>query len=144
MIFCDTSTLAKFYVFEPESAAVRQRIEAEDEVFLSELARLELMAVFHRRLREGKWARTDFVSAIRQFSADDIGGFWTWLPLDSAIVEAAATTYATLPETVFLRSADCLHLVTALHHNFAEIHTHDKHQIAAAAALGLKPVTILP
>jgi hypothetical protein len=144
MIFCDTSTLAKFYVFEPESAAVRQRIEAEDEVFLSELARLELMAVFHRRLREGRWARTDFVSAIRQFSADDIGGFWTWLPLDSAIVEAAATTYATLPETVFLRSADCLHLVTALHHNFAEIHTHDKHQIAAAAALGLKPVTILP
>ena len=91
MIFCDTSTLAKFYVFEPESAAVRRRLEAEDEVCLSELARLELMAVFHRRLREGKWTRTNFVSAIRQFSADDIGGFWTWLPLDSAIVESAAT-----------------------------------------------------
>jgi predicted nucleic acid-binding protein len=144
MIFCDTSTLAKFYVFEPESAAVRRRLEAEDEVCLSELARLELMAVFHRRLREGKWTRTNFVSAIRQFSADDIGGFWTWLPLDSAIVESAATTYITLPEAVFLRSADCLHLVTALHHNFAEIHTHDKHQIDAAALLGLKPVTILP
>jgi hypothetical protein len=80
----------------------------------------------------------------RQFSADDIGGYWTWLPPDSAIIEAAATTCTTLPETVFLRSADCLHLVSALHHNFAEIHTHDKHQADAAAALGIKPVAIQP
>jgi len=144
MILCDTSTVAKFYVFEPESVAVRQRLEAEDEVCVSELARIELMGVFHRRLREGKWTRADFLAAVRQFSADDIGGYWTWLPLESAIIEAAAATYATLPETVFLRSSDCLHLVTALHHNFAEIHTHDKHQIDAAAALGLKAVTIRP
>ena len=142
MIFCDTSTVAKYYVFEPQSAAVRQQLEAEDEVCVSELARPELMGVFHRRLREGKWTRTDFVSAVRQFSADDISGYWTWLPLDSVIVEAAATTYTTLPETVFLRSADCLHLVTALHYNFAEIYTHDSHQIDAASALGLKAVAI--
>ena len=134
--------MAKFYVFEPESTAVRQRLEAEEEVCVSELAKLELMGLFHRRLREGKWTRPDFVTAVRQFSADDIGGYWTWLPLDSAIIDAAAATYATLPEAVFLRSSDCLHLVTALHHNFAEIYTHDKHQIDAAAALGLKPVTL--
>jgi hypothetical protein len=144
MILCDTSTVAKFYVFEPESAAVRQRLEAEDEVCVSELVRPELMGVFHRRLRQGKWTHADFLSAVRQFSADDIGGYWTWLPLDSAIIEAAATTYTTLPETVFLRFAACLHLVTALHHNFAEIHTHDKHQTDAATALGIKPVAIQP
>jgi len=144
MILCDMSTVAKFYVFEPESAAVRQRLEAEDEVCVSELVRLELMGVFHRRLREGKWTRADFLSAVRQFSTDDIGGYWTWLPLDSAIIEAAATIYTSLPETVFLRSADCLHLVTALHHNFAEIYTHDSHQTDAAAALGLKSVAIQP
>ncbi len=39
MIFCDTSTGAKLYVPEPESEAVRQRLEAEDEVCVSELAR---------------------------------------------------------------------------------------------------------
>ena len=144
MIFCDTSTVAKLYVPEPESDAVRQRLEAEDEVCLSELAHTELMAVFHRRLREGRWSQADFSVAVRQFSADDLGGFWTWLPLDGTITTAAANTYATLPTSVFLRSADCLHLVTALHHNFDEIHTHDRHQLAAAAALGLNPVSIQP
>jgi predicted nucleic acid-binding protein len=140
MIFCDTSFVAKFYVPEKESAEVGQLIETEDEVCLSELARPELMGVFHRRLREGKWSRADFLAAVRQFSQDDIGGFWTWLPLGGPILAAAAHTYTTLPETVFLRSSDCLHLVTALHHNFDQIHTYDLHQTRAAAALGLRVV----
>ena len=142
MIFCDTSTVAKIYVPETESKAVRERLEAEERVHVSELVRPELMAVFHRRLREGKWTRSDFSAAVRQFSADDLGGFWTWLPLDATITEAAAKMYLTLPDSVFLRTADCLHLVTALHHNFPEVFTHDKHQVAAAAALGVTTVSI--
>src|SRR5271163_2206805 len=106
MIFCDTSAAAKLYVPERESAAVRLLLEAEDEVCLSELARPELMGVFHRRLRERKWTQADFLAAVRQFSQDDLGGFWTWLPLSRPITEAAAMTYATLPKTVFLRSSD--------------------------------------
>jgi predicted nucleic acid-binding protein len=144
MIFCDTSTVAKLYVPERESLAVRQRLEAEDEVCVSQLARPELLGVFHRRLREGQWTRDDFLAAARQFSTDDIGGFWTWLALDSAIIEAAAKTYTTLPSHVFLRSADCLHLVMALRYNFDEVHTHDKHQTIASPALGLKAVAIQP
>lgn len=144
MIFCDTSTVAKLYVPERESPAVRTRLEGEDQVCASELARVELMAVFHRRWREGKWSRADFLAAARQFSTDDIGGFWTWLPLDRAIMDAAASSFSTLPEDTFLRSSDCLHLVTALHHNFADIFTHDKHQTMAAKALGLNPVALAP
>ena len=141
MIFCDTSAIAKLYVAEKESPAVRVRLETEDQVFLSELARAELMSVFHRQLRERKWTREEFQSAIRQFTNDDIGGFWTWLPLDTVVVGAAVKTYTTLPETVFLRAADSLHLVTALHNGFSEIYTYDVHQTKAAAALGLGPVT---
>ena len=144
MIFCDTSTAAKLYVPERESAAVRQRLESEDEVCVSELVRVELMGVFHRRLRERKWGRADFTTAVRQFSHDEISGFWTWLSLDSVIMEAAAKTYSTLPDTLLLRSADCLHLVTGLHHNFSEIHTHDTHQAFAAAALGMRALVIEP
>jgi predicted nucleic acid-binding protein len=138
MIFCDTSTLAKFYVPERGTSAVRPALEAEDKVCLSELARPELMGVFHRCLREKQWTRPRFDAAIRQFSLDDTTGLWTWLPLDKTITEIAASTYATLPPTIFLRAADCIHLVTALHHNFSEIHTHDIRQTTAAAALGLK------
>jgi len=114
MIFLDTSAFAKLYVPEPESAALRKLVEVEDEVYASELVRVELTSVFHRRWREGKWAQADFLAAVRQFSADDIGGFWTWVPLSSAIVEAATKTYTTLPVDKFLRSSDCIHLVTTI------------------------------
>jgi predicted nucleic acid-binding protein len=142
VIFCDTSTLAKYYVSEAESAMVRVRLDAEDQVVLSELARAELMAVFHRRLREHVWSRTEFEAATRQFIKDDVSGYWSWRPLDSLIVNEAVKIYSVLPETIFLRTADCLHLVTALHHGFTEIHTHDVHQIRAASALGLAPASI--
>jgi predicted nucleic acid-binding protein len=141
MIFCDTSAIAKLYVVEKESPAIRTRLEAEDQVVVSELARLELMGVFHRQLREKKWPRDKFQVALRQFGNDDVGGFWTWLPLNAAIVEAASKTYATLPDSLFLSGSDSLHLFTAIHHNFSEICTYDLHQTAAALALGLKPVT---
>jgi predicted nucleic acid-binding protein len=141
MIFCDTSLLAKLYVPERESAEVRRLVEEQDEVGASELARTELLGVFHRRLRERKWTRPEFLAAVRQFSKDDVGGFWHWLPLDRAIVDAAVGAYTTLPETVFLRSSDCLHLVTAVHHSFTEIYTYDLHQSKAAPAFGIRPLT---
>jgi uncharacterized protein len=142
MLFCDTSTLAKYYVPESDSAAVRSRLDLEDQVVLSQLARPELMAVFHRRLRERKWSWQQFHIVVRQFSNDDLGGFWSWAPLDGVIVEQAVKVYTTLPEDIFLRTADCLHLVTALQHGFREIHTHDSHQMRAASALGLNPIVI--
>ncbi len=142
MIFCDTSTLAKYYVPEAETSAIQRRLDGEPQVYLSDLARAELMGVFHRRLREGKWTSAEFQAVVRQFSKDDIANYWQWLPLDATIVEEVVKTYTTLPKDIFLRTADCLHLVTALHHGFSEIHTHDVHQTRAAGALGLKAVVV--
>lgn len=139
MIFCDTSYAAKLYVPEAESVDVSAHLESyAGEVCLSELARAELLGVFHRRLREGRWTPSEFSAAARQFQQDDLAGFWTWLPLDATITQAAAQLYLTLPPDVFLRTADCLHLVTARHHGLAVIYTHDRHQTAAASALGLR------
>jgi len=142
MVFCDTSTLAKYYVPEEGSEAVRDRLDAEDRVVLSELARAELMAVFHRRLRERKWDHLRFLASVRQFNKDDTGGFWEWVPMDGTILRQAAQIFVTLPEKVFLRTADCLHLVTAQRHGFSEIYTHDLHQIKAAEALGLEAIVL--
>jgi len=118
------------------------RLDAEDEVAFSEQARAELLGVFDRRLREGRWDRAAFDTTLRQFQHDEAGGFWTWLPLDGDVVELAVKAYSTLPEAVFLRTADCLHLVTAVKHGFAEIHTHDRHQAAAGGAFALGVVEI--
>jgi predicted nucleic acid-binding protein len=140
LIACDTSAVAKFYVSERESRVVRQLLERADQACVSELVRPEIMAVFHRRLREGTWSRRDFLAVVRQFQHDDLTGFWTWLPVDGLIIRAAAETFATLPPTIFLRSSDCIHLVTALHHSFTEFLTFDTHQTLAATALGLTPI----
>ena len=142
MLFCDTSTLAKYYVQESESDAVRARLDAEDQVLLSELARAELAAVFHRQLRERKWSQDEFASVVRQFSTDEAVGYWIWVPLDSRIIEQVVRTFTTLPTDVFLRTADCLHLVTALQQGFTEVHTHDTHQRNGASALGLTAIVI--
>jgi predicted nucleic acid-binding protein len=138
MVYCDTSALAKYYVTERQSESVRTRLDNEEQVFLCEIAKAELAAAFHRRLRERKWTNQEFQAVIRQFLADDLAGYWTWLPLDSSIIKQAVQAYSTLPHTVFLRSADCLHLITALSHGFAEIYTYDVRQAEAARALGLQ------
>jgi uncharacterized protein len=118
VIFCDTSALAKYYVPEAESAALASRLDAEDAVVVSELARVELMSVFHRRMRERKWTRERFQVAAGQFSRDDTLKYWSWLPVSGLIVGAVSQLYHSLPESVFLRASDWLHLVTALHQGF--------------------------
>ena len=95
-------------------------------------------ASFHRGWREGKLTRVQFDSVVSQFNHHDLLGNWKWLPLDGAIIRAASELFATLSQEIFLRSSDCMHLATALHHGFDEIHTFDKHQAVAAAALGLR------
>jgi len=142
MIFCDTSTLAKYYVAEERSMEVRRHLDGAEEVMLSELARVELMASFHRRLRERVWNQQDFINTIQQFTHDDRNGCWIWLPLKENILEQATKTFTTLSQDIFLRASDCLHLVTAMQHHFSEIYTHDRQQSQAATAFGMVPVSL--
>jgi uncharacterized protein len=142
MIFCDTSALAKYYVDENGSAALRSRLDSEDAIIASELARVELLSAFHRQLRERKWTREQFQDVAGQFNRDNTSKYWTWLPVGSVIVDAASQLYLSLPENVFLRASDCLHLVTALHHGFEEVCTFDRHQEEAVQALGIAVIEL--
>lgn len=117
MIFCDTSFAAKLYVPEDGTDIVQSVLMEAEQVFVSELFRVELLSVFHRRLRERRCSREDFNAVMEQFRCDDLGGFWTWLPVEHDVIHSAAKTYETLPTTLCLRSADCIHLATALHHD---------------------------
>jgi predicted nucleic acid-binding protein len=60
----------------------------------------------------------------------------------SIVLQAAAKMFATLPSSIFLRSSDCIQLVTAHQHHFKEIYTYDKHQSQAASVLGLKAISV--
>ena len=142
MLFCDTSTLAKYYVPEPESGAVARASTPRIRWFFPSWHGPRSWTSFTDSYASASGPRHEFLAVVRQFSTDEVGGYWTWVPLDSGIVEQVVRTYGTLPEDVFLRTADCLHIVTALRHGFTEIHTHDTHQRNGAGALGLTAVTI--
>jgi len=120
VIFCDTSTLAKYYLNEPESVAVRARLEDEDQVVLSELAQVELMGAFHRRLREHKWTRHDFASLfVNSPGMTSVVSVLGRAGTGTSSRKPLRPTHP--PENVFVRASDCLHLVTALHHGFRDV-----------------------
>jgi predicted nucleic acid-binding protein len=141
-VFCDTSTILKYYTAEVESDAVRAQLDEADEVTLSELARVEIISAFYCRWRERLWTREQFLRMVGQFERDDFQQKWDWLPVDNAVIRYAAGIFIKLPDQTPLRASDCLHIATALHGDYNEIYTHDERQARAAEALGLSAVRI--
>ncbi len=138
MIYCDTAYLLKYYVDEPGSDAVRALIDRQTGVASLALARLELAAAFHRKLRENRIDKRAHKALLAQFTDDLRAGLWTWFEADEDLLDHAADRFAPLPAGVFLRASDALHLACARKHGFREIHSNDQHLLAAAKYFGLR------
>ena len=135
--------MAKCYLREPGSEVVREHAAAAERIACCEIGRVELAAVFHRHLREGRVSVQEYRVALRQFESDLEGGVWRWLPLDTVILHEARKRYDGLPSKYFLRAADAMHLACAGTHGFGEVFTNDRHMLAACAAFGLKGRNII-
>lgn len=142
MSYFDSSYVAKFYLDEPESDAVRRLAETLGDVRCVTLGRIEVAAVFHRKLREGAFDGGAFREVMNQFDEDCAQGLWTWLPLTEALATSAAAAFVRLPRPLFLRAADALHLVCAREHGLREIYTNDRHMAVAAPHFRLKAMTV--
>ena len=142
MSYFDSSYIAKFYLDEPESQAVRRLADSLGQVRCVVIGQVEVAAVFHRKFREGAFDTGTFREVMAQFDDDCGTGLWTWLPLTTALAARAAAAFARLPRSVFLRAADALHLICAQEHGLAEIYTNDRHMSAAARHFRLKPMTV--
>ena len=68
---------------------------------------------------------------------DDAADLWKWLPLTDALIEDANREFRKLPASVFVRTADALHLVCARAQGLMEIYSNDRHLLAAAPHFGL-------
>lgn len=143
MIYFDSAYVAKFYLNEPGQAAVRACAIQAGEVAICALAVAEVNAVFHRKLREGFLTAHELAIFVAEFDRDVQQGHWKLLPLTPGLLEQVARAYRTLPATVFLRSADALHLICARENGFTEIHSNDRHLLAAAPHFGLKGVDVI-
>ena len=142
MIYFDSAYVAKIYLNETGQAAVRSCAIAAGEVASCALALAEVNAVFHRKLREAFLTPDEAAIFYTEFDRNVQQGLWKLLPLTSDLLEQTASAYRTLPATVFVRSADALHLICARENGFAEIHTNDRHVLTAATHFGLKGVDV--
>ena len=140
MSYFDSAFIAKFYLDEPESEAIRALAASIGRVHCVLYGRIEVASVFHRKLREGSFTERVQREVAAQFDDDCDAGIWTWLPVTEPLAAVAVQSIAALPRSVFLRAADALHLVCAREHGFSEIYSNDRHLLAAARHYGLKGI----
>lgn len=122
MIYFDAAYIAKFYLDEPDSHAVRALAESSGEIACCLHGTIEVLTVFHRKLRERAFSQRAFAILCEQFEADCAALIWEWLPVSAALVASVAAHIRHLPADTFLRAADALHLTCAAEHNFREIY----------------------
>lgn len=143
MIYFDTAYLAKCYLNEIGSGEVRALAASASGIACCQIGRVELAAVFHRHLREGKITKATFRVLFSQFEEDEAQGLWKWLPLPDSLAKSAAGAFKSLDHTLFVRGSDALHLMCAVANGFREIYTNDRHMLATAAAFGVQGKNIL-
>lgn len=142
MIYFDSCYIAKFYLAEPDSSRVIGFAQSHPNVACLLLGKAEVLAVFHRKFRENAVDSKGYALLCDQFELDCAQGLWHWQPLDDALLSAAGKRLRALPSSLYIRSADALHLTCAAERGFAAIHTSDRHMLAAAPTFGLLPVAL--
>ena len=144
MIYFDTAYIAKCYLNEHGSEAVRALAAESERVACCAFGRLELAATIHRNLREGKITPAQSRVIFNQFDLDESNHIWTWLPVSSELLAGATARFRTMKSSTWLRAADALHLACATEHGFKEIFSNDRHLLAAAPAFKIKGRNVVP
>ena len=132
--------MAKFYLNEPGREGVRRTAKQAGIVITSGIAVAEVSAAFHRKLREGAVDRPVFRALQSQFEHDVQDGLWKLVGPTEALLQEVQSLFLTLDKSVFLRSLDALHLVTAKAEGFGRVYSNDRHLLNACASVGLKGI----
>jgi predicted nucleic acid-binding protein len=142
MVYFDAAYIAKFYLDEPESDRVRRLAEESGEVACCVHGRVEVLIAFRRKFRERAFSPRVFATVLEQFEADCESAVWAWLPISAKLIETLSGRVGKLDRSVFLRSADALHLASAAEQGFKEIYSNDRHLLAAATHFGLRGLSL--
>ena len=142
MIYFDSAYVAKFYLDEPDSVPVRALAEDAGEVACCLHGKIEVLTVFHRKLRERAFPPIAFHALCEQFEADCESSVWEWLPLSATLVAGLSDRIRHLSAAVFIRAADALHLTSAAEQGFKEIYSSDRRLLAAASHFGLRGLSV--
>jgi predicted nucleic acid-binding protein len=142
-VYFDTSYLVRLYFRDPGWETVRE-MAATDHLACAIHGRAEMIAAFHRKLRDGAIRPVQYAALLDQAAADDAEEAIRWVPLSPATLTKVAAVYAALPASIFLRAADALHLATAAEQGLTTIYSNDHHLLAAARHFGLSGRNVIP
>jgi predicted nucleic acid-binding protein len=143
-LFFDATYLGKLYWMEPGSPEVLACASTADEIVCSIHGKAEFHSIGFRKFREGLAVPPASKAVFAQFHADIAAGDIRLLPLTEAILSRVEQAFSSAPATTYLRAADAIHLATAAEHGFDEIHSNDRHLLAAAQLFGLRGVNVIP
>lgn len=137
-MYFDTAYIAKYYVNEADSAAVRAFVDSVVPISCSQWVLPEFHSVLHRHIRQRSLTAPEARLLAKMFASHVETGMWKLLPVSEATLQRSRDHLLSAPSTLFLRAGDAVHLQTALDAGEREIWTNDRHMIAAAKHFGLK------
>lgn len=143
-VYFDTSYLVRLYLEDRGYEKVRELASEYTRVASAWHARAEVVAAMHRAYREGRFTKEHYAMVTAQFDFEEKGKQFTWVALGDEVYERLKRAYRAAPSETFLRAADALHLACAAEHGFKEVHSNDRHFLAAAPHFGLKGVNVIP
>ena len=142
MIYFDTSYLVRLYYEDPGAGAVRE-LAATDHIACAVHGQAEMMAAFHRKLREGAIRPAAYAALLTQVKLHIEAGAFHWLTPDGEMFQRIGQIYRKLPGSVFLRAADAIHLATAAESGFRTVYSNDAHLLAAAKSIGIEGKNVI-
>ena len=143
-MYFDATFIAKLYLREKESDAVREMLRTRKETVVSSiLGKMETEATFHRKLRERELTPANLHFLHHQFQEDIENGRVKWFLISQPVIDLVGQTFRTLPANIFLRTGDAIHLATASEGGFKEIYSNDRHLLSAATLFKLKGINPL-
>lgn len=142
MIYFDTSYLVRIY-YEDAGAGEVRALAATDHIACAAHGQSEMMAAFHRKLREGAIRPVTYAALLGQMNAHSEAGAFHWLAPDRKIFQRIGQVYRKLPVSVFLRAADAIHLATAAESGFQVVYSNDGHLLAAAKYFGIEVKNVI-
>ena len=142
MIYFDTSYLVRLYYHDAGADAVRS-LAATDHVACAAHGQAEMMAAFHRKLREGAIRLAAYAALMGQVQAHIDAGAFQWLSQNEDVLLRIRRVYRKLPASVFLRGADAIHLATAAEAGFRIIYSNDAHLLSAASYFGMEGKNVI-
>jgi predicted nucleic acid-binding protein len=142
VIYFDTSYLVRLYFQDPGADAVRA-LAATDHIACAALGQAEIMAAFHRKLREGVIRPAAYNALVVQLKTHITAGAFQWLGQDEETLLRVRRVYEKLPAAVYLRGADAIHLGTAAEAGFRIVYSNDAHLLTAAKHFGIEGKNVI-